>query len=703
VRTRKAVVTILAVLFLPAILGSQTKSLGSAEGIQKLLKDSGGAARVTVDPRTGVARFVRMPPGSLLTAPSLMRAPAQGRSLTFFREYGSIFGVTSADVELRAVRTVRDAYGKEQAIFRQVYKRLPVFGAELRAHFDPRGRLFAVNGTFVSGLKLDVTPTLSSDEAAQIAIDRVERGARENRGSGFSAVSNNLLVFRAGLIKGAPGRDHLSYEVEVRNDGVTVREFVYVDANNGEVVDQITGIHEAITRRIHEMNFGNVVWSEGNPFPTGNGDWNNEILGAGETYNLFASMTSGVYVSYDGLDHIMHTVNNDPNIDCPNANWNGTSTNYCTGVTGDDTVAHEWGHAYTDFTNGLIYQSQSGALNESYSDIWGEVVDFLNARGTDAPGGLRSTGGCSIFGEGSPSVDNSYRWLASEDDPAFGGAIRDMWNPTCYGDPGKVTDPQYFCGTGDSGGVHTNSGVPNHAFALMVDGGSYNGFTITGLGVTKAAHIHWEAQNMLTLFSNFSDQADALEAACSSLTGINLRALSTSVVNAGPSGEVITAANCTEVNEINQAVQFRTSTGCAATCPVLFTLGHHPEAENVERALHAFRDNILGSSFSGKLYTWFFYQHAAEVTRLLQNDPKLRDKALDLLLRFAPSVKAASSGRRPEVSVADLSDAAQLLDSLAARGSFSLKFAIWLIRPRLMNRAVVAGFGLDVVKAAGAR
>ena len=48
-------------------------------------------------------------------------------------------------------------------------------------------------------------------------------------------------------------------------------------------------------------------------------------------------------------------------------------------------------------------------------------------------------------GIGTDPVDNSYRWLSGESDPAFGGAIRDMWTPTCYGDPGKVTDAEYHC------------------------------------------------------------------------------------------------------------------------------------------------------------------------------------------------------------------------------------------------------------------
>jgi cysteine-rich repeat protein len=253
----------------------------------------------------------------------------------------------------------------------------------------------------------------------------------------------------------------------------------------------------------------------------------------------------------------MRTVNNDPSIFCPNANWNGVSTNYCSGVTGDDTVAHEWGHAYTDYTSDLIYQWQTGALNESYSDIWGEVVDFLNGRGTDAPDTLRTAGNCSIHGNGNPSVDDSYRWLSGEDDPAFGGAIRDMWEPTCYGSPGKVSDAEYWCTTGDSGGVHFNSGVPNHAFALMVDGGTYNGVTVTGMGLTKASHIHWGAQNLLTTTSNFVDHADALEAACSSLIGVNLPTLSTSNSEPGLSGIMIEAGDCTEVADAIAAVEFR--------------------------------------------------------------------------------------------------------------------------------------------------
>ena len=398
----------------------------------------------------------------------------------------------------------------------------------------------------------------------------------------------------------------------------------------------------------------------------------------------------------------MKTVNNDPSISCPNANWNGVSTNYCTGVASDDTVAHEWGHAYTEYTSGLVYQWQSGAMNEAYSDIWGETVDLLNGRqdtdseneprlegecsvesspllsleitapasvagpcdvvaasgGPAFPSGTitadvvvgidddtsgSTTDGCSAFenpeaidgnwvyvdenlgedgcsytsqgqraedagalgiisgsdpaylpwdmpgstfdiyamqvdGEsgarfkeaGTSTVeasatdptDPSTRWLSAEEDEAFGGAIRDMWNPTCYGDPGKVSDEEYHCETSDSGGVHTNSGVVNHAYSLLVDGSTYNGVTVPAIGLDKAANLFWRAQSeYLTMTSDFADLADSLAASCTDLLDqdVNAVTLGTSDTGGGPaepaSAGPITQADCDAVGAVTEAVE----------------------------------------------------------------------------------------------------------------------------------------------------
>ena len=159
-----------------------------------------------------------------------------------------------------------------------------------------------------------------------------------------------------------------------------------------------------------------------------------------------------------------------------------------------------------------------------------------------------------------------------EDASAFGGAIRDMWDPTCDGDPGKVSDSEYHCSTSDNGGVHSNSGVPNHCYALLVDGGSYNGHTIAGMGFTKAAHIFWRAQSFyLTRTSGFDIFAEALRSSCTDLLGINLEGLSTTSTPAGPSGEILTLADFDNIEEAILAVELETDPTQCGFDPLLDT------------------------------------------------------------------------------------------------------------------------------------
>ena len=117
-----------------------------------------------------------------------------------------------------------------------------------------------------------------------------------------------------------------------------------------------------------------------------------------------------------------------------------------------------------------------------------------------------------------------------------------------------MSDPQFWCApmagqsVGDSGGVHINSGIPNHAYALAVDGGSYNGRTVTGIGFPKAAKIWYRAlTTYLTSGATFLDSYNALIQSCSDLTGTN----------------GITAANCTQVTTALQAVEMNQTWGCA--------------------------------------------------------------------------------------------------------------------------------------------
>jgi Zn-dependent metalloprotease len=207
-----------------------------------------------------------------------------------------------------------------------------------------------------------------------------------------------------------------------------------------------------------------------------------------------------------------------------NAFWNGTQAVFGDNFTPDDIVAHELTHGVTQNTSNLFYYYQSGAINESFSDIWGEFVDQTNGKGNDSP---------------------AVKWLIGEDY----GAFRSMSNPTIYGDPDRMTSSLYHYGdlenlssvSFDNGGVHYNSGINNKAAYLMTDGDTFNGYTITGLGITKVAAIYYEVQmHLLTSGSDYKDLYYALHQACVNIVG-------------GSAGVVL--QDCAEVQKALDAVE----------------------------------------------------------------------------------------------------------------------------------------------------
>jgi Zn-dependent metalloprotease len=691
----------------------QPKGVDPAE-IQRLKQNARGSVAVSTKKATEYVGFVRAGKnGDLL--PSVQTQSAVAKARGFLTDYAGLFGITSqGDLVQTGVTT--DATGARHLTYEQTYNGVPVFGAMLRAHVDARDNLTAVNGVFVPDIQLTTTtPKLSAGDAGARAIAAVVAsppGEGSVSPADLRVASAEVFVYRVGLIRDVVGSSQLAYVVEVTN-GSSIREIVVVHAHAGKILNRWSLVDDALYRILYEQNTGNQVWQEGDPFPGSlNQDQQNIVDFSGDSYRYF--FNSFGRDSYDGAGAQMRSVNNDPTINCPNANWNGATTNYCNGVTADDVVAHEWGHAYTEYTHNLIYAWQSGALNESYSDIWGETVDILNGKGTDSPGPVRTVGSCSTHttpvplliinspaaiaqecaagaaafgppltatgvtgvvelgtdGAGAstndgceplvgftagrialvdrgtcgfivkvknaqnagaiaaivannaagppagmggadptitiPSVqiaqkhgtliksnisapvnvtmrlssagaEDSYRWLMGEDATAFGTAIRDMWKPTCKSDPGRVTDAEYHCASTDGGGVHTNSGVPNHGYALLVDGGTYNGQTISAIGLVKAAHLYWQAQSAYqTPTSNFDDHADALQASCNDLIGVPLEGLSTTSTPAGPSGQSINAGDCAAVSAMITAVELRTDP--TAQCNFQPILGKSPPA-----------------------------------------------------------------------------------------------------------------------------
>jgi len=538
---------------------------------ERVATATGAPLRWTVKRGSEAASFVRRADGGDLL-PGGGRRAAGAKAADFVARHPDLFGLRDAATELRPRAGARDHHGWTHPTWDQVYAGVEVFGAVLRAHVDPAGALRSINGATVPiPAGLATTPAIAAADAERIALAAA-------RGAG-SAVGSRLAVYATGLLRGVEGEARLAHAVEVSDDASGDRDLVFVDALDGRVLDRIRLTPDALSRRVSQTSAGNLVWSEGNPDPIPAGwaggtvariaGWQDEIDGARDAYDLIASLTFGTRLSYDGADAVMGSIHDATGISCPNANWNGYTTNFCQNVTSDDVVAHEWGHAYTERTSGLVYAWQAGALNESHSDVWGETADLLNARGTDSPAPARAADGstCSTFGsfDGSfPATDASYRWLMGEDSSAFGTPIRDMWHPECRSDPGRVGSSRYWCDSGDGGGVHTNSGVPNHLYALLVDGGIYNGHSVAALGIDKAASIVWRAISVYeTPVSDFADHADAVEQSCADLVGVPLgHAVTTGPGTWATSSEVIAPADCAAVAEAVAAVELRADAPC---------------------------------------------------------------------------------------------------------------------------------------------
>lgn len=504
-------------------------------------------ANVTYNKNLRTPGFVKFP----IQRPfSLKGKTIKDKVHNFLGTYKSIYAITDIDASLKDPVMTTDIYGLKHYVLQQHYKGVPVYDAELKFHFNKNEDLNAINGNIIPDIAINHVPSINKNRAGNIAFRILESQNLNISGEPLKIITNQLYLFAKGLAQGYITSKHLAYRIEIRND-LDVREFLFIDGHTGKLIEQFTGIAHALDRVLYEENTDNQRYAEGgSTFFLG--EWGqNEIETAGHTYYFFKN-AFGV-ISYDNNDAQMVTINNNPDISCPNATWNGVSANYCDGTASDDVVAHEWGHAYNQYTANLIYSYESGALNESFSDIWGETIDLLNNYQDDDEDVSVRTG--SVV---------TGRWKMGEDASAFGGAIRDMWDPTKNGHPGKVTDSNYWCETGDNGGVHINSGIPNHAYALIVDGGDFNGQTIIGLGFTKAAHIFWRAQSQyLTQTSGFTTFADAIEASTIDLIGLPLEGLSTTATAAGTFGESITASDYNQVLNALIAVELRSANNCS--------------------------------------------------------------------------------------------------------------------------------------------
>jgi Zn-dependent metalloprotease len=457
----------------------------------------------------GLLRHLAAPPGHAFLPERAVPGKPEQTAAIFLQENKALFGLASSNSDVVPLLT-RQLSRRTYVRLQQTYAGVPVFAGQAAVQLNAASGVefmsadLALEVNELDAQLLWTTPAVSDRQVASIVSAQV---AVETPGIAFTTTPPHLMIYAPSVL-GEDGPVQLVWEVKVDSEQEPeLNERWLVDAKTGAVARRYALTHSALNRQIRDSSNttawpGTLVRSEGNP-ATGTVDVDNAYAFLGNTYIYYLN-NHGRDSYNDGGATINATVRYCPSVEsCPwsNAQWTGSRIRFGNGYTTDDVTAHEFTHAVTDFTSGLVYANASGAMNESFSDVFGEFVDLTNGAGDDSA---------------------AVRWDMGEDLP--NGRLRSMDDPPARGDPDRVGSSLYVPATNDPkksndyGGVHVNSGVNNKLCFLLTDGATFNGQTVTGMGISQVADLYYEANaNLLTSGADWNDLFEALRQAAVNL------------------------------------------------------------------------------------------------------------------------------------------------------------------------------------------
>ena len=440
---------------------------------------------------------------------------AVAASLDHLDVHAGVFGVAGRG-DLRLTRAFVDELDLTHTRFQQTIDGVPVFGGEGIVHLRRDRSIAAVTDAFVPHLAVSTTPKLSSDQA----IDRaLPTGACATCLATPPAA--DLWAMRHA------GKDHLVWRVQLRLHEGTNRislPVVFVDAHTGEIVWQYDNLQTGSGPSLYSGTVGfettpsaglfyledlsrklgtfDATGDTASRFTDADDLWDaagqragiDAHYGAIQAWEYYQSVHGrngidgnggpGSRLAIDGVTSVIAS-NVHYGTSYNNAFWDGSMT-YGDGdgiafspLVALDVVGHELTHGVTEYTAGLIYMSEPGALNESYSDIFGALIE-RHARG-DSDGIWKI--GDEVYTPATP-----------------GDALRDLASPHQASNKGYTVDDdpdhysERYLGANDNYGVHINSGIPNKTFHLLAMGGTHHlGGSMAGIGPDKAAAIWYKA------------------------------------------------------------------------------------------------------------------------------------------------------------------------------------------------------------------
>lgn len=454
----------------------------------------------------------------------------------FFHTYGELFGLSSND-NLILSKMDSDNLGFVHERFEQYYAGIKIEGAQYILH-SKEGRVVSANGKIISGLNLNITPTVLEEFALTTAFNCVESKEyawqdsnqvniwihNQNKKLEDLYPKGKLVIACKQKEFSKSSKDFiLAWRFEIRTARISDSRIVYVDANTNQLISVLPIAPDCIptaaqttwhgTQSISTtyngsnyildeqcFNHGDIhtvdyYYAWNSEYTDGDNIWTTNNQEGAEAHRN-GRMTLDFFYNYfnrnsfDNAGSTIHIYNEDftdPN----NAHWDGSNGVYL-GNGGSssayddfgtiDIVAHEITHGVTQNSAGLNYINESGALNEAFSDILGT--------------------GAERYYEGACCFD----WLIGEDrnggtlytrslsDPKNWGAHITGSGNFAIGQPNTYQGTYWYTGTLDYGGVHVNSGVLNYWFYLLSQGGSGtndNGYsyTFSGIGFNDAVLI----------------------------------------------------------------------------------------------------------------------------------------------------------------------------------------------------------------------
>jgi len=446
----------------------------------------------------------------------------------FVHYYFNELGLSSPD-DLGKARVFESKNGWVRNRYKQSYRGLAVLGSSFVIH-EQDGIVKKSTGALYPNIAIDINPKQSVGSIVSMLENHIMNSSPESTDD-LIAIRDDLkiestdlrimdkaypkfsgaytLVYEIVVVRSIPKYDRISFYMDA-NTGQFLHEQSHMCSISveGEANTRYYGIKKIVTdsiapnrfqlydetRNVRTMNGQERGWypSRDNyvDFEDSDNFWDNsnekldEVAGdvhyCSSAYHDFMLNNfdwegkDGLGTDSSDLTAIVH-INDKFYL---NAFWDGKYTYYGNGLCADygplttlDVVGHEFAHAFTQFSSGLIYQDESGALNEGTSDIFGKALEYAY------------------------DPDN-FNWLIGDRfTSGEGEAFRNM------SDPNEKGHPKYYKGMywSDFGAVHTNSGVYNFWFYLLVEGGtgineagySYN---VPSIGWEDATDIAYGAQ-----------------------------------------------------------------------------------------------------------------------------------------------------------------------------------------------------------------